>query len=80
MAGRRNRFAFAGVPILDGLRDADDLDRRAGRAIEPDVFAHRIRARPIVVRELLVHDRDTRRVRVSDARNPRPRTIGIPIV
>ena len=33
------------------------------RAIEPDVLAHGIGARPIVFRELLVHDGDTRRIR-----------------
>lgn len=30
----------------DGLRDADNLHRRAAAAIEPDVFAHCIGARP----------------------------------
>mgnify|MGYP003694521175 CR=1 FL=1 len=42
---------FRRVAILDGLRDADDLDRRAGAVIEPDAFADGIRARPVVFRE-----------------------------
>src|SRR3989454_10903811 len=52
----------SGLPILDGLGDADDLDRRAGGAIEPEVFSCRVGARPIVFRELLVHDGDPRRI------------------
>jgi hypothetical protein len=49
--------------ILDGLRNAYNLNRRAVAAVEPDMFAHRIRTRPIVFRELLIHDGDTRRIR-----------------
>ena len=51
------------MSIRDGLRDADNFDRRPGAAIEPDVFAYGIDAWPIVFHELLVHDRDARRIR-----------------
>src|SRR6266404_5541670 len=54
---------FAGVSILDGLRDADTLYRCTGAAIEPDVFAQYIDAWPIVFRALLIHHGDTRRLR-----------------
>ena len=49
--------------VLDGLRYAYNLNRRAVAALEPDVFAHGIGARPIVFRELLIHDGDTRVIR-----------------
>ena len=72
--------------ILDRLRDADDLDRRAGAAIEPDAFAHRVGVRPVVFRELLVDDGDTRRIRgigrqeAAAAQDRDPHRLEVPFV
>ena len=51
------------VLVLDRLRDTDDLDRRAVRPSEPEALADRVGVRPVVLREVLVDDRDPRRVR-----------------
>ncbi len=49
------------VAVLDGLGDADDLDRFARGASEPEAFAeHGRRARPVVIGEMVVDDGDTR--------------------
>ena len=49
--------------VLDRARDADDLDGLAVGAIEANALAHRIGARPVVLRELLVDDGHARRRR-----------------
>ena len=69
------------LAVLDRLRDADDLDRRAVAALEPDPLAHRVGARPVVLSRSCSLTTATRGASaVSDARKPRPRRIGIPIV
>ena len=49
---------------LDAPHDADDLDQRVTRVVAagPDVMAYRVFVGPVAARELLVDERDARRV------------------
>src|ERR1017187_3260782 len=63
--GQRQIHEIGWLPgcVFDRRRDADDLHRCPGAALEADVFAHGIGALPVVARELLIDDGDARCVR-----------------
>ena len=54
---------FTRIEELRGFHDADDFDPSRPRVVHPDAPAHRVPFRPVVAREGLVHDRDSRHVR-----------------
>ena len=68
MLGQRHvqkihRTFIEGRLILDGPRDAYNLNRRTGAAIQPDMPAQRVHTGPEVFCETLIHYSNTRRLR-----------------
>ena len=53
----------ATILVLDGLRDAHNLHRRAGAVIQTDMLSQGVTVRPVVFGKVVVHDRNARRFR-----------------